>query len=166
MPKEIENPKMRQFFEDGMAFIKRDQKPVSIRPGTPEWTAWATYLVQRVGHLPWAMRAVEKGQAETATMPAQWPHWFDSLASTEVEGVRPYRSPPRRHDPLPDERSRVEAGFSSLRRELASVSLSMNSPRPLPADRITHRDDTRPLVASDALLARLRQPRDGDDEAA
>lgn len=155
MPKEIENPKMRQFFGDALAFIARDKKSVSIKAGTPEWTAWATYLMQRVGHLPWAMKAVEAGRAETATMPAQWPHWFDSLASTEVEGVRPYRSSPRRPDPSPAERSRVVAGFESLKRELASVSLSMSRPHPLPADRITHRSDARPLAASAELLRKL-----------
>jgi len=139
MPKEIENPKMRQFFDDALAFIARDKKSVSIKLGTPEWTAWATYLMQRVGHLPWAMKAVEMGRAETATMPAQWPHWFDSLASTEVEGVRPYRSSPRRPDPSPAERSRVEAGFVSLKRELAEVNLSMSASRPLPEERIVRR---------------------------
>lgn len=139
MPSEIKNPKMALFFEDAQAFIARDQKPVAIRPGTPEWTAWATYLVQRCGSLPVAMRMVERGQLETATMPAQWPHWFDGLAVSEVEGSRPYRSPMRRPDPSPDERSRVEAGFTSLKRELASVSLSMSASRPLPEDRIVRR---------------------------
>lgn len=139
MPKEIENPKMRQFFDDALTFISRDKKSVSIKHGTPEWTAWATYLMQRVGHLPWAMKAVEAGRAETATMPAQWPHWFDSLASTEVEGVRPYRSASRRPDPSPAERSRVEAGFASLKREIAAVNLSMSASRPLPEERIVRR---------------------------
>jgi len=135
MPREIQDPKMKAFFDQALEHLAASPKTATaIKQGTPEWSAWGAYLIDRVGYLPVAMKMVEKGQLESATMPAQWPHWFDPMARQDL---RPYRSPMKSHDPSPAERDRVEAGFASLKRELASLNLSMRNPKPLPEDRIT-----------------------------
>jgi hypothetical protein len=149
LTKKIENPAMKAFFDEALAWIQREKaagkEPASIELGSPQWAAWRAYLVERTGAVPAVMRMAEKNGSGTMTMPTEWPHWFD--VRSVPQAVQP---PTKRPEPTPEERRRVEAGFERLKRELRSANLSMKNPKPLPEERITRtlagsieRDETR-----------------------
>lgn len=69
-----------------MDLLARQNLP-TIKPDTNEWQAWERYFRQHLGFYPWAMWHVEHqhrvGNDQAAmTVPAQWPEWFDTSAST------------------------------------------------------------------------------------
>lgn len=83
----IQNPTMKRFFEDGLAFIAKGsltgKSPAfPVKFGTAEWAAWEQYF-RDLRAEPYQMKMVRWKQMETMTMPAQWPQWFDSHWAAE-----------------------------------------------------------------------------------
>ena len=91
--KSILNPVMRQFYEDGLKYIKTvkatdEVDPChEVLPGSEEWSAWETYLLRRIGDYPWAMKEVIAGRLTSFTAPARWPWWFDGMAQQSKPAV-------------------------------------------------------------------------------
>lgn len=103
---EIQNQRMREFFDQATAFIEKTTKVEgsdpchAIRPEDPEWQMWVDYLRARCGELPAAMRMVLGGQLDSATMPARRPDWFDASYDVDRAPYRTERQPPRRGAPI------------------------------------------------------------------
>jgi hypothetical protein len=80
--KRIDNKLMKAFYEAGSAFIQAGKfggkdPAFGIEPGTQEWARWMAYFAE-LGREPVQMAMARKGQTRSATMPAQWPEWFDT----------------------------------------------------------------------------------------
>jgi hypothetical protein len=69
---QLKNPKAMAFYTKGLGMMAG---AFEISPGTPEWSAWEAYFAT-LGWFPWVMR-----REAPATMPTQWPQWFDSSAA-------------------------------------------------------------------------------------
>lgn len=124
---EIENPRIKLFYQDALAFIKAKKAGVSpadpcfaIRPIDPntkqpmaEWVAWAVYLSDRCGSLPLVMQQVEKRRLDSYTVPAQWPQWFDE---TYEAPEKPFYRSSLRPDPTDEERARTIAAMEAYKR--------------------------------------------------
>lgn len=71
------------FWEKGRMLIASsypENAPI-IQLGTPECEAWATYFAKHLRWKPWALRALQAGNIQGMTVPAQWPEWFDTSYS-------------------------------------------------------------------------------------
>lgn len=116
---EIENPRIRQFYQDALTFIQATKATskadpcFQIRPGTAEWVAWAVYLENRCGSLPIAMRQVEARRADAYTVPARSPEWFDQAY---LPPEKPFYRSSHRPDPTPAEREKVLASMERYKR--------------------------------------------------
>lgn len=57
----------------------------TIKPVTPEWTAWERYFDTHLRWRPAIFNAVLAGRKAVMTVPTQWPEWFDSsFAGSDV----------------------------------------------------------------------------------
>lgn len=115
----IENPAIRAFYTDALAFIqatkagKKTDPCFAVRPGMDEWSAWAVYLTHRCGKLPRVMREVERRKMDTYTVPAQWPQWFDA---DYLPPEKPFWRSSYRGDPTPEERAKTLAAMEAYKR--------------------------------------------------
>ena len=56
----------------------KNQPPLpTIKPGTPEWAAWAVYFRSHLGFEPIAMKRVRMELSEEFTVPDNLPKQFD-----------------------------------------------------------------------------------------
>jgi hypothetical protein len=117
---EIENPQIKQFYQDALTFIQATKKGPNpadpcfvIRPGMDEWIAWAAYLQDRCGLLPAVMKAVEKRRLDSYTVPAQWPQWFDAFYRAPE---KPFYRSEVRPEITTEERAKTIAAMEAYKR--------------------------------------------------
>ena len=106
----IQNPKLREFYEKGQAYIAKmkgsgSSPSFAISPGGPEWASWMRYF-DWLGARPYALKLVEWGQLPSITVPAQWPEWFDNNFAT---GAKPSTPTKPVHRPWVSPSARAEA---------------------------------------------------------
>lgn len=53
----------------------------TIKPGSPEWSAWQRYFNEHLGFQPYAMTRIEGDDGKEFTVPANWPWEFDGSYS-------------------------------------------------------------------------------------
>lgn len=68
------------FWEKGRAMISQmyPENAPTIKLGQPECEAWVKYFEKHLGWRPWALKALQAGNIQAMTVPAQWPEWFDT----------------------------------------------------------------------------------------
>ena len=76
------NPKKeRDYGEAALKHVRRNQltQLPTIKPKTPEWTAWQTYFVTNRNFPPYIMQRIEDGMGGgEMTVPAELPEHFDT----------------------------------------------------------------------------------------
>lgn len=155
---------LAEFFEDGLKYAKaakeaggRDPwKEINPKTTPSLWAAWSAYFLATYGRLPAVWRAVEAGQVDSFTVPAELPELFD-LGYVPGTHSLPRRAPVWRDGghvhrakewlakaegkelaeiQRLDGREFVIRGFAALKKQIGSTRLGMRRPKPLPKERI------------------------------
>ena len=79
--------KEREYGQMALDYVRRTQLPQlpTIRPNTPEWSAWRRYFVEHLGFLPYIMQLREDFGDGEMTVPAELPEKFDGSYQSAID---------------------------------------------------------------------------------